>query len=58
MLEDRWISAHCGAEPTRHPLLHPRFVQKLGDYSPRGAYLRAFHEASTDEILDKLRVYL
>ena len=38
-------------------------MQKLGGYSPRGAYLRAFHEASTDEILDKclyhdLRVYL
>jgi len=61
-LEDRWIS-YCGPEPARHPLLHPRFVQKLGDYSPRGDYLRAFHEASTDEILDKclyhdLRVYL
>ncbi len=62
-LEDRWISSHCGPEPARHPMLHPRFVQTLGGYSPRGAYLRAFHEASTDEILDKclyhdLRVYL
>jgi len=62
-LEDRWISNHCGTEPARHPMLHPGFVQTLGGYSPRGAYLRAFHEASTDEILDKclyhdLRVYL
>jgi asparagine synthase (glutamine-hydrolysing) len=62
-LEDRWVSSHCGAEPARHPMLHPGFVQRLGGYSPRGAYLRAFHEASTDEILDKclyhdLRVYL
>ena len=62
-LEDRWISSHCGSEPARNPLLHPGFVQTLGGYSPRGAYLRAFHEASTDEILDKclyhdLRVYL
>jgi len=62
-LEDRWISHHCGTEPARHPMLHPGFVQTLGGYSPRGAYLRAFHEASTDEILDKclyhdLRVYL
>ncbi len=44
-------------------MLHPGFVQTLGGYSPRGAYLRAFHEASTDEILDKclyhdLRTYL
>ena len=62
-LEDRWISSHCGIEPARNPLLHPGFVQTLGGYSPRSAYLRAFHEASTDEILDKclyhdLRVYL
>jgi asparagine synthase (glutamine-hydrolysing) len=62
-LEDRWVSNHCGTEPARHPMLHPGFVQTLGGYSPRGAYLRAFHEASTDEILDKclyhdLRVYL
>ena len=62
-LEDRWVSNHCGVEPGRHPLLHPGFVQTLGGYSPRGAYLRAFHEAGTDEILDKclyhdLRVYL
>jgi asparagine synthase (glutamine-hydrolysing) len=62
-IEDRWVSAHCSAEPARHPMLHPRFVQTLGGYSPRAAYLRAFHEAGTDEILDKclyhdLRVYL
>jgi asparagine synthase (glutamine-hydrolysing) len=61
-LEDRWIS-YCGPEPARNPMLHPRFVQTLGGYSPRGACLRPFHEASTDEILDKclyndLRVYL
>jgi len=61
--EDRWVSSHCAAEPARHPLLHPGFVRSLGHYSPRSAYLRAFHEASTDEILDKclyhdLRVYL
>jgi len=62
-VEDRWISAHCGAEPLRHPMLHSGFVKTLEGYSPRNAYLRAFHEASTDEILDKclyhdLRVYL
>jgi asparagine synthase (glutamine-hydrolysing) len=62
-IEDRWVSSHCGAEPERHPLLHPGFVQSLGGYSPRDAYLKAFHEANTDEILDKclyhdLRVYL
>jgi asparagine synthase (glutamine-hydrolysing) len=62
-VEDRWVLNHCGVEPGRHPLLHPGFVQTLGGYSPRGAYLRAFHEAGTDEILDKclyhdLRVYL
>jgi asparagine synthase (glutamine-hydrolysing) len=62
-IEDRWISTHCGPEPAHHPMLSPRFVQTLGGYSPRPAYLRAFHEAGTDEILDKclyhdLRVYL
>ena len=61
-LEDRWVS-YCGAEPARNPMLHPRFVQTLGGYSPRGGYLRVLHEANTDEILDKclyhdLRVYL
>jgi len=44
-------------------MLHSGFVKTLEGYSPRNAYLRAFHEASTDEILDKclyhdLRVYL
>ena len=62
-IEDRWISTHCGPEPARHPMLSPRFVQTLGGYSPRAAYLRAFHQAGTDVILDKclyhdLRVYL
>jgi asparagine synthase (glutamine-hydrolysing) len=62
-LEDRWISYCCGTEPARHPMLHPGFVQTLGGYTPRRAYLRPFHEARTDEILDKclyhdLRIYL
>jgi len=62
-IEDRWISSHCGPEPAGHPMLHPRFVQTLGDYSTRDAYLRAFYQAGTDELLDKclyhdLRVYL
>jgi len=61
-LEDRWAS-YCSLEPAQHPMLHPRFVQMLGGYSPRGCYLRVFQEARTDEILDKclyhdLRVYL
>jgi asparagine synthase (glutamine-hydrolysing) len=61
-LEDRWVS-DCGLEPSRHPMLHPGFIQSLGGYSPRGPYLRVLHEASTNEILDKclyhdLRVYL
>ena len=61
-LEDRWIS-YCGPEPARNPVLHPKFVQTLGGYSPRDACLRPFQEASTHEILDKclyndLRIYL
>jgi asparagine synthase (glutamine-hydrolysing) len=62
-LEDRWMAFHCGQEPTRHPALHPRFVQALGGYSPRDDYLRPLREANTHEPLDKclyhdLRVYL
>ena len=61
--EDRWVSSHCSVEPSRHPLLHSRFVRRLGGYSPRQRYVGALYEATTDEILDKclyhdLRVYL
>ena len=60
---ERWISAHCGDEPARNPMLHPGFVQGLAGYSPRESYLQPLREAKTNEALDQvlyhdLRVYL
>ena len=60
--EDRWVS-YCGSEPMNHPMLHRRFVEGLGGYSPREVYLQSFQEAGTSDILDKclyhdLHVYL
>jgi asparagine synthase (glutamine-hydrolysing) len=61
--EDRWVAAHCSGDLADHPMLHPRFVQTLGGYSPRESYLRPLREAKTDQPLDQalyhdLRVYL
>lgn len=61
--EERWVSQHCGLPPETHYAVHPRLRSELGGYDPTGAYLEAFRNAPTDELLDRclyhdLRCYL
>jgi asparagine synthase (glutamine-hydrolysing) len=61
--EALWQALHCGPEPRRNPVLSPRFLERLGGYSPVDAFLAPFTGAPTDRLFDRclyhdLRSYL
>jgi asparagine synthase (glutamine-hydrolysing) len=62
-LEDLWVALHCSGSLQENRFIDPSWLNTLGGYSPRDAYIAPIRQANTDETLDKclyhdLRVYL